>query len=300
MKKLIEKIKNYFNAKDFDKYDDLPVDEQYYRLRIEGIKNGERNSRAALFFIAIIAIVFIIALIVAGVSGGFNTEVTASAEEENVVGTPTSSNSVPLAPGAVLIYENYEDELLPLWSYSGDDSPVDLSSLSLTSGVYQVVCIAFNSNSESFFLTNLVYVDSEFPNQVFSVNDYGANDSFIDLWLSLEDSTLEHGDFFNSFREDEGAYVTFYALYKVESEPSSSGVNIDQINDIMFDGVSFSANAIATSISYTFENLFLNEDGSLTVYTQLVLWFAGISLLLSFVRMLTDWLFSLGGNKDKL
>lgn len=227
-----------------------------------------------------------------------SVDLVANAEEENVIDTTYSMNSVPVASGAVLVYDDFEQELEPLWSYTYGASELDLSFLDLTAGVYQIVCEAWTGLDESLLITNLVYVDSQFPAQPISLSDYAFADSFFTVILDISVDILVV-DFFNTYEGGEGNYVTFLALYKIE-ESSSSGVNVEQITDIMFDGVSFSANAIASSISYTFDNLFLNEDGSLTIYTQLVIWFAGISLLLSFVRLLTDWLFSLGGNKDKL
>lgn len=257
-------------------------------------KNNGKLLESALLIILGVAVAFTFVFAFTSV------DLVANAEEENVIGGEPGFNSVPVASGAVLLFEDYEQELDAFWSYGDVFHFLDLSFLDLSSGIYQVVCKAYLLDGTGYYLTNLLYVDFDFYLQTAVLADYGAGDLFFDVCLDLSDKTLGPSDFLNSFKSYEDSYVTFYALYKIEGQPSSSGVNVEQITDIMIDGVSFSANAIASSISYTFDNLFLNEDGSLTVYTQLVIWFAGISLLLSFVRLLTDWLFSLGGNKDKL
>lgn len=86
MKKLIEKIKNFFNAKDLDKYDDLPLQEQYYRLRIHTIKEAEKTSRLFVVCIIVLLIILVvgIAVAVAMPNDELGSEVTASAAEENV------------------------------------------------------------------------------------------------------------------------------------------------------------------------------------------------------------------------
>lgn len=96
MKKLIEKIKNYFSAKDLDIYDDLPIEEQYYRLRIRSIKESEKNSRFFLVILVVLLIFLLVAIVVASFAdtGETASAITASAAEE--------------APANEVLYTNYE------------------------------------------------------------------------------------------------------------------------------------------------------------------------------------------------
>lgn len=100
MKKFIDKIKNFFSAKDLDVYDNLPIEEQYYRLRIRSIKEAEKNSRFFLVVLVVLLIFLLVAIVVASFAntGETASAITASAQEE----VPTSEE---------VLYNNYEINL---------------------------------------------------------------------------------------------------------------------------------------------------------------------------------------------
>lgn len=77
----------------------------------------------------------------------------------------------------------------------------------------------------------------------------------------------------------------------VEDDPSIN----ESLGEVLLQGMSFGFESIGEGITYTFNNLFLDDEGKLSTFTYVIVFTLGIGIVLGFIKWLLSYILSLGG-----
>ena len=126
------------------------------------------------------------------------------------------------------------------------------------------------------------------PNNFYTYCQY--NESLTqDSFVALDGETFDT-DFVFEFNN-------FYLVAPVPFTQSSGDVPSinESLGEVLLQGMTFGFDSIGEGITYTFNNLFLDEEGKLSTFTYVIVFTLGIGIVLGFIKWLLSYILSLGG-----
>lgn len=253
-----------------------------------------------------IALVLALTLVLSFSAVDFNLGLIAHAEEE------PSENGIFIYPGSTSIlapgYDPFAAEIYfqdstgeHFYSISADVT-VDQSFVSNPSSLLQFIFYADISGDGDlhYFFTSFAIPSSLFA----TASDLRFDDRFFVFGFNLGEDIegdfviyLDFHQFVDDFTFSDFTRIYVYDVRMINSQSSDNNSTADSFLSIVGDGISFGFESIADGITYTVENLYFTEEGTLSDFSIIIFCLTGVSLALAVVKYILRIIFSFGGVK---
>lgn len=254
-----------------------------------------------------IALILVLTLVLSFSAIDFNSGLVAHAEEE------PSENGIFIYPGSTSILtpgydpfatEIYYHDSTGEYRYSlFADVTVDQSFVSDSSSLLQFIFYTDISGDSDlhYFFTSFAIPSSLFA----TASDLRFDDCFFVFSFNFGEDVdgdfvinVDFHQFVEDFYTDDFTYIYVYDVRMINSQSSDNSPTADSFLSIVGDGISFGFQSIADGITYTVENLYFTEEGTLSDFSIIIFCMTGVSLALAVIKYILRIIFSFGGIKS--
>lgn len=255
-----------------------------------------------------IALVLALTLVLSFSAVVFNPGLIAHAEEE------PSENGIFIYPGSTSLVLSGFDPFASELFYSDESGDhlgainsglaVDLTSIESNPGsLLQFIFYADVSrvSDEYIYLSGIALPYSYYV----TASDLGWEDRFFVFGYEFYDDPDTGDDrilvmfhqFLDDYYSDNFETIYLYDIRLIEPQTNNNNSTADSFLSIVGDGISFGFESIADGITYTVENLFFTEEGTLSDFSIIIFCLTGVSLALAVIKYILRIIFSFGGVK---